>query len=185
MDVRPVEAICFRTSTHRLGATLPPMHDTPLVPGTPAALVRKPASVWWLQGVAVVVIGVFATAAVKVAWDLMTGAASNPARVLQGVAFASLVAAGLVLAVVGCQRRKEHGRLLGLLFIAAIFLAFGAQWLGILAQIRRPELARESLGGLHAGAGVGVAMLVLTGYWFHAFGFSASARAYFGLPARR
>ncbi len=170
-----------------------PMSDMPIVPGSQpvavadraAARPGKPASVWCLQLVAVLVVAICGAATAKGAWDLMTGAASNPRGGLLAVLFAAAVSTALVLAVVGCQRRQDYGRLLGLLLIAAIFLGFGAQWLDLVAQIRQPEFARQSIGGLHAGAGVGVVMLALVGGWFYAFGFSARARSYFGASARR
>ena len=156
-----------------------------LSPTASRAAVRKPLAVWVLQGVAIV----FAVAAVQgvvgVTRDLAAGVVSDRGGAIVFMLLRIVLLGVLLLTVLACQRRKDHGRLLGMLCIACAFLTCGAGLFGMVKEISSPAVGADRLASLHAGMGAGVGTLALVGYWFYAFGFTVGARAYFNVEPPR
>ena len=157
----------------------------PLNPPVSDTSVRKPFAVWVLQGFA----AVFAVAAilgvVSVTRDMASGGVSDLRGAIVFLLLRIVLVGVLLLTVLASQRRKDYGRLLGLLFIVIAFLGCGSGILGIVAEIRHAAGGADKVAQLYGGLCGGVAALALIGYWFHAFGFTAVARAYFGVPTPR
>lgn len=137
---------------------------------------RKPVAVWLMQGLG----------ALAIFW--MVGAVFThvPEFLLAGVGgMAILLAVGapymlyFVVLVRDCQRRQRRGRRMGLtvLFVILLFslLMAVSEWLLV------GNVVGRSRGGAVAAQGVSWLLLAGTIAWGWRFGFTAQARAWFGM----
>ena len=95
------------------------------------------------------------------------------------VAIQVAVMAFFLAIVIGAQRRARYARWMGLLLIGAILVY------SIVRTVAALRLLGATVGAgvpEQAGAVVGAVLIVLlTGAWFRAYGFTKRARAWFGL----
>ncbi len=158
-----------------------PPRTASVAPGRRVAAMRKPASVWLLQALSLLVGGVCACGLVGIASTARE--LGVDADLLARGAFFGLLLLCAVLAIVGSQQRRGFGRWSGLLLmlavaaIAALFcglvLAFGQgdpKGFHVITADRPTLLAAMALAGIALGLGA-------------AFGFSVRCRAWFGASA--
>ncbi len=153
---------------------------------------RKPFSAWLVQAVGLL-FGLY------LLWGLVTmtlqgatyrGPDGVRSLYLIDLALRLLFFVDLWYAVTGIGLRTRAGRWAGLVFIGLLFvaLALGVA-IGVAAVIKlhgAGTSATSGLAGIAVALGFCLFLLALLGAWFHAFGFSTRARAYFrvGVPTR-
>jgi hypothetical protein len=153
----------------------------------PAWELDKHWAVWLLQGVVVLLIiglSLATLAGVSVAfWH-----ESHPdwPFALASCAIGGVLFLGVVLVLVGSERRHPSGRRLGLILIAFLILlatgwAVNDLWFVLFfrSAIPRPGLVAVEELALHFAVVVGL------GWWFRMFGYSPRALAWFGMPTHR
>ena len=143
---------------------------------------HRPLSAWLVQVVALLF-------GLVLLWGLVTmtfQGATN--RGPDGVRSLYLIDLGLRLlffidlwyAVTGIGLRTRAGRWAGLVFIGLLFVALTVGVAsGVVAVIKLHGTGTSALVGVAVALGFCLLLLALVGAWFHAFGFSARARAYF------
>ena len=149
---------------------------------------HKPLSAWLVQ-IFGMLLGLF------MLWGLVTmtfqGAVyrgPNGVRsiYLVDLGWRLLVFVDLWYAITGIGLRSRAGRWAGLVFIGFVFVVVAIGLVGAVLAASRWHAGNAhstvAVGGAVA-LGCGLLVLALIGFWFHAFGFSARARAYFRVGA--
>ncbi len=156
----------------------PPQADVADVAETRVlAPARKPVSVWLMQGLGVLaIVWMGSVVFTHVSEFLLAGVGGMVAF----VAVAALYALYFVVLVRDCQRRQRRGRRMGLtvLFVILLFsLLMAVSELLLAGNLVRPR------GAAVAAQVVPWLLLAGTVAWGWRFGFTAQARAWFGMDA--
>jgi hypothetical protein len=132
-----------------------------------------------------VLAAAFATSVIVGLVRLTLLIASNPnggwdrSRTLLQFGWRALALTALCYAIVGVQRRRQYGRVLGLAYIAFLFAATSYwQFVPVSSSLWQPSYSNPRAG--EAGEILGALIILsLFAYWFRTFGFSAVSRKYF------
>ena len=154
----------------------PPRASPAGIDGPGAARVTKPLSAWLLQFTCA--IGISALTAV-IALSVKAILLSDHVRwstAATHLAVDAVFLAWLVAAFVGAQRRARYGRHLGLTVIGALFLLLSGTLVLMMTKDARAGVSGASLFGESVG---GVLLPLLCVWWWRAFAYSKSARAWF------
>lgn len=154
----------------------PPGAPTADIDGPGAVRVAKPVSAWLLQfACAIGITAVFAVIALTVKAMLLADAMRWSIAATH-LAVDCAFMAWFLAAFVGAQRRARYGRPLGLSVIGALFLLLT----GMLVFMMTRDARAGASGAYLLGEGVGGVLLPLVcAWWWHAFGHSKAARAWF------
>ena len=149
---------------------------------------HKPASAWLVQVVGLLFGLYLLWGLVSMTFQGATFRGPDGVRAIYMIdlALRLLVFIDLWYAITGIGLRSRAGRVAGLVFIGFVFVVCIVGLLGAaVAAGQLHAVGTRALVGIATGLGMGLVVLALVGFWFHAFGFSARARAYFRVGGRK
>ena len=135
----------------------------------------KPVAVLLLQILCGIAIALELGVTVMSFWRFPVGSGMLLVR-LFSLAFNAALIVWLGSALFGAQRGESYGRLLGLSVLVVLTLIGVTNVLGGLTNDGTPGVSEAYRMGRLAGSGLGLALMA---WWIRAYGFSATARAWF------
>lgn len=146
----------------------------------------KPKAAWIVQISAAICIVSLLVGLTQIGTLVATDSSNMSMKLaLISASWRTLAVGLLFVAIVGTHRRNSYGRVLGLLFIAVVFL--GLLYRKSVGPVEsspwRLSYTNQQVGETAEAVG-DLLTLFIIGYWFYAFGLSRRAREFFGLRGR-